>query len=214
MRGPITRTHVALEAAHRRSIAARERANDAPVSNHGSVFHWPWAQNLALEHTKALEMLPPCPTLSHEKRMSPKSGSPTRPCTCATEFRLRRGPGQRRKKRTACTAGCTVGKRAQSPVRRRSSLSPTAASNRLTVTGRPTHPGVDTPPHSSPQELTTRTALSGSPHPLFCPSRTKEGAVQVPAILFSMELTNLRSRAVRTPREDRQAYQNESRFAG
>ena len=45
MRGQITNTQIPIDAAHRRSIAARSRANDAPVFNDGPVFNWPWAQN-------------------------------------------------------------------------------------------------------------------------------------------------------------------------
>ena len=75
-------------------------------------------------NTKASEMLPLSATLSHEKSMSPKSESPTRPCTCARNFRLRRARDNTRKKHTPCTVGCTVGKRAQIPERRPSQSPP------------------------------------------------------------------------------------------
>ena len=51
------------------------------------------------------EMLPLSARLSHEENMSPKSGNPNRPFTCAKDFRLRRGPGQHAQKTHAVYTG-------------------------------------------------------------------------------------------------------------
>ena len=97
MRGQTTKTQIALDAADRRSIAARAHATTHPFSTTGSL---PLAElkTSRRSNTRALEMLPPSATLSHGKSMSSKSGNPTRSSTCARNLGLRRGPGQHAQK--------------------------------------------------------------------------------------------------------------------
>ena len=104
IRGQITKTQVAIDAADRRSIAARARQRRTRFQRR-AVFHWLSSEPPRRSNTKAFEMLPLCATLSHEKSMSPKSESPTRPGTCATDFRLRGGPGQHAQKTHAVYSG-------------------------------------------------------------------------------------------------------------
>ena len=63
------------------------------------------AENREQGVKKTQEMLPLSATLSHERRMSPKSGNPTRHCTCAKDCRLCRGPGQHAQKTHAVYSG-------------------------------------------------------------------------------------------------------------
>ena len=111
MGGQITRTHVAFETAHRRSIAARTCATTHPIQDR-PVPHWLSSEPRLEQHESLRNVATGCHFVPRKKHVA-ETQKPDSPCTCARNFRLRRGPGQHAKKHTPCTVGCTVGKRVQ-----------------------------------------------------------------------------------------------------
>ena len=115
IRGQITKTQVALDAADRRSIAARAGHNDAPVFRTGQSSIG-WAQNPAPEQHESLGNVA---TLCHfvpRKKHVAEIRKPNSPLHLRKESSPPQGPGTTRaKKHTPCTVGCTVGKRAPIP---------------------------------------------------------------------------------------------------